>query len=179
MLHTAVVLVRFGNRQTEKMNQVMSSAEYEELYLASVRVPLVLAIFLGLWGLVILVLQALQIDFSSVLRKASSELAVNVSLLRYTSYSYNIRMYGKKQVDQPPAQSTGVSRMIRHTRFFGVYGPQCVHLLQGCCRLCALLDHAITCILYLTGCLSCCVSPLSWSHPPGLSFCFCTLLQAV
>lgn len=49
----------------------MSSAEYEELYLASVRVPLVLAIFLGLWGFVILVLQALQIDFGSVLRKAS------------------------------------------------------------------------------------------------------------
>ncbi|CAM9848145.1 unnamed protein product [Ectocarpus sp. 6 AP-2014] len=50
---------------------MMSSDEYEELYLASVRVPLVLAVFLGLWGLVILVLQALQIDFSSVLRKAS------------------------------------------------------------------------------------------------------------
>lgn len=49
----------------------MPGAEYEELYLAAVRVPLVLAIFLGLWGLVILVLQALQIDFSSVLRKAS------------------------------------------------------------------------------------------------------------
>lgn len=53
------------------MSVSMSSDEYEELYLASVRVPLVLAIFLGLWGLVILVLQALQIDFSSVLRKAS------------------------------------------------------------------------------------------------------------
>ncbi|CAM9201053.1 unnamed protein product [Ascophyllum nodosum] len=49
----------------------MSGAEYEELYLASVRVPLVLVIFLGLWGIVILVLQSLQIDFSSVLRKAS------------------------------------------------------------------------------------------------------------
>lgn len=54
-----------------KMLGTMSSDEYEELYLASVRVPLVLAMFLGLWGLVILVLQALQIDFSSVLRKAS------------------------------------------------------------------------------------------------------------
>lgn len=53
------------------MPDTMSSEEYEELYLASVRVPLVLAIFLGLWGFVILVLQALQIDFSSVLRKAS------------------------------------------------------------------------------------------------------------
>ena len=51
----------------------MSGAEYEELYLASVRVPLVLVIFLGLWGIVILVLQSLQIDFSSVLRKASGE----------------------------------------------------------------------------------------------------------
>lgn len=50
---------------------MMSSREYEELYLASVRVPLVLAFFLGLWGLVILILQALQIDFSAVLRKAS------------------------------------------------------------------------------------------------------------
>lgn len=49
----------------------MSSRDYEELYLASVRVPLVLAFFLGLWGLVILILQALQIDFSAVLRKAS------------------------------------------------------------------------------------------------------------
>lgn len=48
-----------------------SREEYEELYLASVRVPLVLAFFLGLWGLVILSLQALQIDYSSVLRKAS------------------------------------------------------------------------------------------------------------
>lgn len=55
------------------MSMSMSSDEYEELYLASVRVPLVLAIFLGLWGLVILVLQALQIDFSSVLRKASGK----------------------------------------------------------------------------------------------------------
>lgn len=53
------------------MSAAMSSSEYEELYLASLRVPLVLAIFLGLWGLVILVLQALQIDFGSVLRKAS------------------------------------------------------------------------------------------------------------
>lgn len=50
---------------------MMSTGEYEELYLASVRVPLVLAFFLGLWGLVILILQALQIDFSAVLRKAS------------------------------------------------------------------------------------------------------------
>lgn len=49
----------------------LSTGEYEELYLASVRVPLVLAVFLGLWGLVILVLQALEIDYSSVLRKAS------------------------------------------------------------------------------------------------------------
>lgn len=60
-------------REGRKMLDAMSSDEYEELYLASVRVPLVLAIFLGLWGLVILVLQALQIDFSSVLRKASGK----------------------------------------------------------------------------------------------------------
>lgn len=51
----------------------MSGAEYEELYLASVRVPLVTIIFLGLWGVVLLVLQTLQIDFSSVLRKASGD----------------------------------------------------------------------------------------------------------
>lgn len=61
------------------MENVMSSGEYEELYLASVRVPLVLAVFLGLWGLVILVLQMLQIDFSSVLRKASGELRICIS----------------------------------------------------------------------------------------------------
>lgn len=68
----------------------MSGDEYEELYLASVRVPLVLAIFLGLWGLVILVLQALQIEFSSVLRKASGRWRVGLvggeqSLRRETS----------------------------------------------------------------------------------------------
>lgn len=51
----------------------MSGEEYEELYLASVRVPLVLTVFLGLWGVVILALEALQIDFGSVLRKASGE----------------------------------------------------------------------------------------------------------
>lgn len=51
----------------------MLREDYEELYLASVRVPLVLAIFLGLWGLVLLVLQALQIDYASVLSKASGE----------------------------------------------------------------------------------------------------------
>lgn len=52
---------------------MMSREEYSELYMASVRVPLVLAIFLGLWGVVILVLQALQIDYTSVLSKASGE----------------------------------------------------------------------------------------------------------
>lgn len=57
---------------------MLSGAEYEELYLASVRVPLVLAFFLGLWGLVILILQALQIDYSSVLSKASGELLCSV-----------------------------------------------------------------------------------------------------
>lgn len=53
---------------------MLSGAEYEELYLASIRVPLVLAFFLGLWGLVILVLQALQIDYGSVLSKAGESL---------------------------------------------------------------------------------------------------------
>lgn len=53
--------------------EMMSRKEYEELYMASIRVPLVLAIFLGLWGLVILILQSLQIDYTSVLSKASGE----------------------------------------------------------------------------------------------------------
>lgn len=67
----AIVLPAPAPGASGVMVAMMSSDEYEELYLASVRVPLVLAVFLGLWGLVILVLQALQIDFSSVLRKAS------------------------------------------------------------------------------------------------------------
>lgn len=58
----------------------MSADDYEELFLASLRVPLVLAIFLGLWGLVILVLQALQIDYSSVLRKASGACVLSFRL---------------------------------------------------------------------------------------------------
>ncbi|CAM9724575.1 unnamed protein product, partial [Discosporangium mesarthrocarpum] len=45
----------------------MSPDELEELYLASIRVPVIVVVFVGLWGLVLLTLQALRIDYPSVL----------------------------------------------------------------------------------------------------------------
>lgn len=67
------------------IDEMMSEGEYEELYRASVRVPLVLAIFLALWGVVILLLQGLQIDYSSVLSKASGEFPESVTAQWSTS----------------------------------------------------------------------------------------------
>ncbi|CAM9627154.1 unnamed protein product [Choristocarpus tenellus] len=45
----------------------MSPDDMKELYLASFRAPLIVIVFLGLWGLVMLILQALRIDYESVL----------------------------------------------------------------------------------------------------------------
>ncbi|CAM9929865.1 unnamed protein product [Phaeothamnion confervicola] len=45
----------------------MSPTDLEELYLTTIRAPVVILLFLSLWGVVMIILQALRIDYNAVL----------------------------------------------------------------------------------------------------------------